>query len=73
MRWPELRRVLAREPLRYEARPGRGGSHTLYISRNGYPPLRLAFHDRATLAPGLVRAILVKTVGLTDEEALALL
>ena len=32
-----------------------------------------SFHDRATVPPGLVRKILVKTVGLTPEEAMRLL
>jgi predicted RNA binding protein YcfA (HicA-like mRNA interferase family) len=37
------------------------------------PPLTLAFHERATIAPGLVRKILVDDVGLTDAEARRLL
>lgn len=72
MRWPELRRVLEREPLSYAVVSQRG-SHRKMESSNGYPPLKLAFHDGATLPPGLVRSILVKTIGLPAEAALALL
>lgn len=49
------------------------GSHSVWESPSGYPQLRLAFHDRAELPPGLVRSILIKRVGLTEEEALRLL
>jgi len=38
-----------------------------------YPPLRLAFHKGADIPPGLVRSILTKGVGLTEENALQLL
>jgi len=38
-----------------------------------YPTLWLAFHDRAELAPGLVRKIMVKDIGLSEDEALELL
>lgn len=72
LRWPELRRVLEREPLSYEVY-WQKGSHKKLRSANGYPPLRLAFHDNKTLAPGLVREVLTKGVGLTEEQALALL
>lgn len=72
MRWPELRRVLEREPLGYRVVSQRG-SHRKMESPHGYPPLLLAFHEGATLAPGLVRSVLVKSVGLTEEAAVALL
>jgi predicted RNA binding protein YcfA (HicA-like mRNA interferase family) len=72
MRWPELRRVLEREPLGYVATKVRG-SHVKYESPNGFPPLRLAFHDRSEIPPGLVRKILTRDVGLTDEVATGLL
>jgi hypothetical protein len=35
--------------------------------------LVFAFHDRETIAPGLVRKILVRDVGLGEREALRLL
>lgn len=68
----ELLRVLSREPLAYEVVRQRG-SHRRLESRNGYPPLTFAFHDTATIAPGLVRKILTKDIGLGDDEARGLL
>jgi hypothetical protein len=38
-----------------------------------HPPLTFAFHDSATIPAGLVRTILVKDVGLDEEEARKLL
>jgi hypothetical protein len=72
MRWPELRRVLERNPLRYSVAQ-QTSSHMKLTSAAGYPDLRLAFHDRAEVAPGLVRKVLVRDVGLSEDEALALL
>jgi predicted RNA binding protein YcfA (HicA-like mRNA interferase family) len=70
----ELRRVLERHPLTYRVDHETSGSHIVLISENGYPRrLVWAFHDGQTLPPGLVRNILKKQVGLSDEEALALL
>jgi hypothetical protein len=34
-----------------------------------HPPLTFTFHDGATIPAGLVRKILVKDVGLGEEEA----
>jgi hypothetical protein len=39
----------------------------------GYPPLTFAFHDKATIPAGLVRKILVRDVGLAEDEARKLL
>lgn len=72
MRWPELRRVLEREPLRYSI-VHQTGSHMKLESAAGYPDLRLAFHVGADLAPGLVRKVLVRDVGLAEDVAVALL
>jgi hypothetical protein len=36
----------------------------------GYPPLTFAWHDGATIAPDAVRKVLVRLVGLSDQEAL---
>ncbi len=47
----------------------RSGSHRRLVSA-GRPDLTFAFHDRATLAPGVVRDILVRQVGLSFDEAL---
>ena len=38
-----------------------------------YPPLTFAFHDKATIPGGLVRKILVRDVGLAEDEARKLL
>ncbi len=72
MKWRDFKRVLERRPLDYHVDRQRG-SHVKMISTAGHPTLRLAFHDRATLAPGLIRSILVKNIGLDEDEALALL
>jgi predicted RNA binding protein YcfA (HicA-like mRNA interferase family) len=45
------------------------GSHRR-LRAEGRPALTFAFHDRASLAPGVVRDILVKQVGLKVEQAL---
>jgi hypothetical protein len=38
-----------------------------------HPPLTFAFHDKATIPAGLVRKILIRDVGLDEEEARKLL
>jgi predicted RNA binding protein YcfA (HicA-like mRNA interferase family) len=68
----QLLAVLLREPLSYRIKRQRG-SHRRLSSASGYPPLSFSFHDRATLPPGLVRQILVKDVGLGEDEARQLL
>lgn len=63
--------ILGREPLNYvEVR--RQGSHRRLVA-DGRPPLVFAFHDGVEIPPGLVRKILVKDVGLSEADALALL
>jgi predicted RNA binding protein YcfA (HicA-like mRNA interferase family) len=67
MRWRDMYRLLAREPLNYrEAR--RAGSHRWLVS-DGYPPLILGGHESETCSPNAVRKILMIQVGLTEEEA----
>jgi hypothetical protein len=39
----------------------------------GRPPLTFAFHDNATVPSGLVRKVLVRDVGLAEDEARKLL
>jgi len=73
MKARELRRVLERAPLSYSAKPSSGGSHTTLTSANGYRDLRWAFHDKQTIAPGLVRNILTKQVGMSEEDAMGIL
>ena len=63
--------VLTREPLSYEVVRERGSHKTL--KADGRPTLHLAFHDRVEVPPRLVRKILTKDVGLSEEEALGLL
>ncbi len=72
MKARELRRALARQPLNYRLHR-QTGSHMTLRSPAGYRDLHLAFHDNQTIPPGLVRKILTKDVGLSDEAALALL
>jgi predicted RNA binding protein YcfA (HicA-like mRNA interferase family) len=68
----EFRRLLERAPLSYSVARQKG-SHATWHSTAGYPVLHTAFHDKHQVAPGLIRKILTKDVGLTVEEALALL
>lgn len=71
MKARELRRILERPPLAY-SRVRQEGSHTRLRSAN-YPELLFAFHDNQTLPPHLVKKILTKDVGLSVNDALALL
>ena len=71
LRWPALWRVLVRAPLGYRITRQDGSHRTLEAS--GRPTLHLSFHENQELPPGLVRKILVRDVGLTEDEALELL
>lgn len=71
LRWPQLARILSREPLSYRVTRQKGSHRTL--ESPGRPTLHLSFHDNAELPRGLVRSILVHDVGLSVEEALRLL
>lgn len=73
MKARELRRLLKRAPLLYDKEVPGKGSHMGLISAAGYPKLTWAFHDGQTLPPGLVRKILTKDVGLSEDDARALL
>ena len=48
------------------------GSHRR-LECPGRAPITFAFHDGQSVAPGLVRQVLKKQVGLTDEEIQAIL
>ncbi len=63
--------VLMREPLNYRIVRQRG-SHRRLVAP-GRPPLTFAWHDGATVAPGAVRKLLVRDVGLDERSALDLL
>jgi predicted RNA binding protein YcfA (HicA-like mRNA interferase family) len=69
MKARQLLSVLTRPPLRYEV-VRRTGSRRRLKSAAGYPPLTFAWHDGVTIAPGMVRKVLVQEVGLSLEEAL---
>jgi predicted RNA binding protein YcfA (HicA-like mRNA interferase family) len=73
MRGREMFALLQRSPLVYRVASPQKGSHVKLESDAGYPPLLLAFHGRDEIPPGLVRKVLMRDVGLTEEEALALL
>lgn len=72
MKGRQLLKVLTGEPLGYEVVRQRG-SHRRLESKRGYPSLTFAFHNSATIPPGLVRKILTKDVGLSEQEARDLL
>lgn len=71
MKAKRLLAVLEREPLNYRV-SRQSGSHRR-MEAPGRPPLTFAFHDRATVPPGLVRKVLVRDVGLAEDEARKLL
>jgi predicted RNA binding protein YcfA (HicA-like mRNA interferase family) len=71
MKSKRLLAVLERQPLGYVV-VRRSGSHRRMESPHR-PPLTFAFHDGATIPAGLVRKILIKDVGLDEEEARKLL
>lgn len=68
----QLLAVLMRAPLNYRITRQRG-SHRRLESSAGYPPLSFSYHEGATVPPGAVKKILTKDVGLSEEDALALL
>ncbi|HWI94630.1 MAG TPA: type II toxin-antitoxin system HicA family toxin [Solirubrobacterales bacterium] len=71
MKAKRLLAVLEREPLNYRV-SRQSGSHRR-MEAPGRPPLTFAFHDRATVPSGLVRKVLVRDVGLAEDEARKLL
>ena len=71
MKAKRLLAVLEREPLNYRV-SRQSGSHRRMESP-GRPPLTFAFHDKATVPSGLVRKVLVRDVGLAEDEARKLL
>jgi hypothetical protein len=63
--------ILKREPLRYEV-VRQVGSHRWLRSGSGYPALLFSWHDRANISGWVVKMVLVKKVGLSEEQALNL-
>jgi predicted RNA binding protein YcfA (HicA-like mRNA interferase family) len=64
-------RVLERRPLNYRI-VRQTGSHRRLLSPD-YPPLVFAYHDQETVRPQAVRKILVRDIGLAEDEARKLL
>jgi len=71
MQAKRLLAVLERKPLGYRV-VRQAGSHRRMEASNR-PPLTFAFHDNATIPSGLVRKILVRDIGLAEDEARKLL
>jgi predicted RNA binding protein YcfA (HicA-like mRNA interferase family) len=63
--------ILMREPLGYRVVRQRGSHRTL--AAPGRPRVVFGWHDRQTIAPGLVRKVLVRDAGLDEHEARRLL
>lgn len=63
----QLLRVLTRKPLNYRVVAQRGSHRKL--ESDGRPSVNFAWHDGATVAPSMVRKLLVTKIGLTEEEA----
>ncbi|WP_433008639.1 type II toxin-antitoxin system HicA family toxin [Kribbella sp. CA-294648] len=63
--------VLLRAPLKYKI-VRQNGSHRVLRSE-GRPQILYSYHSGATVPPGVVRKILVDSVGLDEDEALDLL
>lgn len=71
MKAKRLLAVLERRPLAYRV-TRQAGSHRR-MEAPGRPSLTFAFHDNATVPAGLVRKILVRDIGLAEDEARKLL
>lgn len=67
----DLLKILERDPLNYRV-VRQTGSHRRMKSP-GRPTITFAFHHGRSLAPSEVRAVLVRDVGLAEDEALGLL
>ena len=71
MKAKRLLAILERKPLGYRV-SRQSGSHRR-MEAPGRPPLTFAFHDNTTVPSGLVRKVLVRDVGLAEDEARKLL
>jgi predicted RNA binding protein YcfA (HicA-like mRNA interferase family) len=63
--------TLERKPLGYRVARQTGSHRRLEASDR--PPLTFAFHDNVTIPSGLVHKILVRDIGLAEDEARKLL
>jgi predicted RNA binding protein YcfA (HicA-like mRNA interferase family) len=71
MKAKRLLAALERQPLGYRVVRQTGSHRRLRSPR--YPPLTIAFHDKATISASHVGKILIKQVGLDESEARKLL
>lgn len=69
----QLLAVLTRKPLCYEVVRTKGSHKRLESKYPGAEFISFAYHDNKTIPPGVVREMLVKRAGLTEEEAVELL
>lgn len=72
MKGRDLEAVLLRKPLSYRIKRQKG-SHRVMESEAGYPKILFTVHDGATVGPKYVERVLCKQVGLSEEDALAVL
>jgi len=70
MKAVQMMAVLTRKPLNYKV-VHQTGSHCR-LESDEFPPLTFAFHAGVTLPAGLVRKILVDSVGLEPDVARSL-
>lgn len=68
MKATKLRQILKKK-LGYRVVPKSGHGSHMFLDAEGRPRILWAFHNGDTLAPGLVRSVLVKQAGLTLDEA----
>jgi predicted RNA binding protein YcfA (HicA-like mRNA interferase family) len=71
MKAQDLLAILVREPLGYRVLR-QSGAHR-HLVAEGRPRVLFSYHDGVTVPPGVVRKILVGTVGLEESDALRLL
>lgn len=71
MKAKQLLAVLMREPLGYRV-VRQKGSHRI-LAAPGRKRVIYAFYERQEIPPGVVRDVLVKQVGLEEQDALDLL
>lgn len=68
----EFLAALTREPLSYSV-VRQNGSHRKLSSANGYPDIGFSWHDGEELPGSLLRRFLTSRVGLSEEQAFAVI
>jgi predicted RNA binding protein YcfA (HicA-like mRNA interferase family) len=71
MKAQEFERILKRAPLYYNL-ARQSGSHRRFEAPDR-PPFTFSYHKGATIPPGVVRKILLKDIGLSEDEAMRIL